>query len=185
MKTIVTTVLLAGALMTGACSRSEEPEITAAQATPEPPTATQTASMQKSEAELEAERLRQAAARAEADKLLATPTPAQFESSGPIITGPGPGPSGLVPSANFERHEPMITGPTSGIAVEVVSSSGKIIAADLKTNAKGAINVQLPGPGTYRVRYTSGPSKGKVIRTIEATEAGGVNVSIPPPSAAP
>jgi hypothetical protein len=188
MKTILIAVLLAGGLITGACSRKQpvtaaeatpEPTIVIVQATPTPPP--------KSAAELEAERLQQAAARAEAERLLAGPTPGaqQPESSAPIITANDPEPSSLVPSTNLEQSD-MIAGPVSGTAVEVVSVSGKIIAAELKTNGKGAFSVQLPGPGTYLVRYTTGPSKGKVIRTITAKEAGSVNLSVPPPpSAAP
>jgi|GEM_PF-7002200 len=190
MKMILMTVLLAGAFITGACSRSENPPLSAAQATPEPTIAVRATPTpaQVSEAEFEAERQRQIAARAEADRLLAVPTPniKLSESSAPVITANDqePGPSGLVPSTNPEEKDP-ITGPVSGTEVEVVSSSGKVILAQAKTNGKGAISVPLPGPGTYRVRYTSGPSKGKVIRTITATEAGSVNVSVPPPSVAP
>lgn len=183
MKTILMTALLAGGLITGACSR--KPPIVAAPATPEPTTAVRATPPPKSAAEEEAERLQQLAARAEADRLLVVPTPAP--ESAPIITGNDPGPgSGFAPMNTLdERKDPMTTGPTSGIAVEVVSISGKVIVAEVKTNGKGAVNVQLPAPGTYLVRYSSGPSKGKVIKTITATEAGGVNISVPPPSVAP
>jgi uncharacterized surface anchored protein len=189
MKTIPRmTVLLACALFAGACSRSEKAQLVVAQTTPEPTIAVvQATPAQMSEAEFEAERQRLLAARAEADRLRTLPTPStQSDASAPIITAndPGPGPSGLVPSTNLEQKDP-ITGPVSGTAVEVVSVSGKVIAAELKTNGKGGISVQLPAAGTYLVRYTSGPLKGKTIRTITATEAGSVIVSIPAPPAAP
>ena len=189
MKTILTMALLAYALSSGACSRSDRPPITAAQATPVPTAAAQAkpTPTPMSEAEIEAVRLRLLAARAA--KLRAVPLiPRESESAvAPLSSSatendPASGPvSGFVPVSPPEQEKVPVTGPASGIEVEVVSSSGKTIVAHAKTDVKGAISVRLPKRGNYVVRYTSGPAKGKVIRTINATKAGRVNISVPPP----
>ena len=175
MKTILMTVLLACALIAGACSRSDKPPTTAVQATPTP----------KSEAEL--------ATKAEADKLRTVPSISRESepavaplSSSATENDPASGPvSRFVPVSPPEQEKVPVTGPVSGIEVEVVSNTGKTVVAHAKTDVNGAISVRLPKPGNYVVRYTTGPAKGKVIRTINATEAGTVNISVQPPSAAP
>jgi hypothetical protein len=185
MKTILTMALLASALSSGACSRSDKQTTTAAPATPEPTIAAQATSAPKSEAEL--------ATSAETDKPRAVPSISRESqpavapvSSSAAENDPASGPvSGLAPASNLENEKDPGTGRVSGIEVDVVSSTGKTIVAQAKTNIKGMISVQLPRRGNYVVRYSSGPAKGKVIQTINATEAGRVNISVPPPSAAP
>jgi hypothetical protein len=66
------------------------------------------------------------------------------------------------------------------------TSDGTIIATTHNNdlNFGGEITVKLPGPGTYIFRYSSGPKKGQVLKTVRATKAGPVTVSVPKSSAA-